>query len=111
MTHDAAESTASDCEFKIVRANTAAFRNPRTLAGLLEQEAQAGWTMVEKFDDMRVRFRRPRQARFDDARLPPGVDPYRTHYGMSPNSFAAVTVLLSLGLAAALIALIVLLVH
>ena len=111
MTHYAAEELANDFEFKIVRANTTAFRNPRAFARLLEQEAQAGWTMVEKFDDMRVRFKRPRQARLEDARLPPGVDPYRTHYGMSPAAFGVVTVLISLGFAAGLIGLIVLLVH
>ena len=37
--------------------------------------------MVEKFDDSRIRFKRPRNARDQDAYLPEGVDPYRTQYG------------------------------
>jgi hypothetical protein len=70
-----------DWEFKIVRANSPAFRKPEGLQKLLREEAVAGWTMVEKFDDSRIRFKRPRNAREQDAYLPEGVDPYRTQYG------------------------------
>jgi len=106
MAYYGAEDLANDYEFKIVRANTTAFRNPKALNQLLDQEARAGWTMVEKFDDSRVRFKRPRQARLDDAKLPPGADPYRTNYGMPPVTFGLVTAMVSMGLAAGLIALI-----
>jgi hypothetical protein len=37
--------------------------------------------MLEKFDDSRIRFKRPRSARARDVLLPEGVDPYRTQYG------------------------------
>jgi hypothetical protein len=37
--------------------------------------------MVEKFDDTRVRLKRPARARANDATL--GFDPYRTWVGMS----------------------------
>lgn len=50
-------------EFKIVRSNTGAFHSPVTLRKLIEEETQAGWTMLEKFDDSRVRFKRPVSAR------------------------------------------------
>ena len=33
-----------------------------------------------KFDDSRIRFKRPRSAREQDGYLPEGVDPYRTSY-------------------------------
>ena len=89
-----------DWEFKIVRANRPVFRSPTHLNRLLEQEAQAGWVMVEKFDNMRVRFKRPRQARLDDPKLPHGVDPYRVHYGMPPGAFAALLILTMFGLIA-----------
>ena len=77
-----------DWEFKIVRANRPVFRNPDTFRRLLEEESRAGWTMVEKFDNSRVRFKRPQRARFTDAQLPPDVDPYRVHYGLPPAAFA-----------------------
>jgi len=75
------EELEEDWEFKIVRANSPAFRKPEVLQKLLQEEAVAGWTMVEKFDDSRIRFKRPRSAREQDAYLPEGVDPYRTSYG------------------------------
>ena len=71
----------NDWEFKIVRSGTAAFRKPEVLNKLLEEEAQTGWVMLEKLDDSRIRFKRPRSARAKDAYLPDGVDPYRTQYG------------------------------
>ncbi len=67
-----------DWEFKIVRANIAVFRKPEALNDLLEDEAQAGWVMLEKLDNSRIRFRRSRSARAGDAFLPNDVDPYRT---------------------------------
>ena len=71
-----------DWEFKIVRSGTDAFRKPEALNKLIEEETQAGWVMLEKFDDNRVRFKRPRSARAKDAFLPDDVDPYRTQYGV-----------------------------
>ena len=82
----------NDWEFKIVRSDTAAFRKPEVLKKLLEEEARAGWVMLEKFDDSRVRFKRPRNARTRDALLPPGTDPYRTQYGMSSTRIGLLVV-------------------
>ncbi len=64
-----------------MRSGTAAFRKPEVLNRLLEEEAQTGWVMLEKLDDSKIRFKRPRSARAKDAYLPDGVDPYRTQYG------------------------------
>lgn len=101
MTTYSTDQLSDDWEFKIVRSNTRAFGRPSTLNRLLQEEARAGWTMVEKFDDQRIRFKRPRQARLDDAKLPPGVDPYRVHYGMSPFAFTLLIVACALLIVAA----------
>jgi hypothetical protein len=77
------EDLSNDWEFKIVRSESGAFRKPEVLKKLLEEEARAGWVMVEKLDDRRIRFKRPRSARARDVLLPPGIDPYRTWYGTS----------------------------
>jgi hypothetical protein len=98
MTTYSADDLASDWEFKIVRGNMSVFGKSSTLNRLLLEEARAGWTMVEKFDDQRIRFKRPRQARLNDAKLPPGVDPYRVHYGMPPVVFVILMVAAILGL-------------
>jgi hypothetical protein len=86
----------NDWEFKIVRSDTAAFRKPEVLKKLLEEEARTGWVMLEKFDDSRIRFKRPRSARTRDALLSPDVDPYRTQYGTSATRYALVVVALML---------------
>lgn len=65
-------------EFKILRANTAAFRNPDTLRRVCAEEAQAGWSLIEKFDDYRLRFKRPISSR---TLSNSSIDPYRTTYG------------------------------
>lgn len=93
MTTYSREELAQEWEFKIVRANRPVFRRRAKLDRLLEQEARAGWTMVEKFDNSRIRFKRPQQARLNDATLPPGVDPYRVHYGLPPSAYAALLML------------------
>jgi len=84
MTEYTSGDLKSDWEFKIVRSESGAFRKPEVLEGLIEEEAQAGWVMLEKFDDSRVRFKRSRSARARDGFLEDGVDPYRTRYGASP---------------------------
>lgn len=83
MTKYSSQELADEWEFKIVRSSTAAFKKPEALRQMLEAEAMAGWALVEKFDDNRVRLKRPRSARERDTGLPAEVDPYRTRYGPS----------------------------
>jgi hypothetical protein len=86
-------------EFKIVRANSRKFKSAETIRILCEEEAPAGWEMVEKFDDSRIRFKRRTNMRARDQYLPAGsVDPYRTLVGTSETGI----VVLVLGLCAAL---------
>jgi hypothetical protein len=87
------QDIAENWEFKILRSTTGAFRNPDRLRAILEEEARAGWTLVEKFDDSRVRLKRPARARAGDADL--GFDPRRTWVGIKPGVF---TLLVMLGM-------------
>jgi hypothetical protein len=96
MTEYTHDDLREDWEFKIVRSGSGAFRNPEVLNRLVEEEARAGWVLLEKFDDSRVRFRRPHSARSRDAFLPPGVDPYRTQYG-APAGRQAMVIAMVLG--------------
>ena len=89
----------NDWEFKIVRSESGAFRKSEALKKLIEEEARAGWVMLEKFDDRRIRFKRSRRARTRDALLPPGVDSYRTRYG-SPSAQYAMMAGVLIGLVA-----------
>jgi hypothetical protein len=97
MTGYTREDLDSDWEFKILRANTAAFRKPDDFRKVLEEEARAGWELVEKFDNSRIRFKRPLSARRHDAQLlSSGVDPYRVHYGMSPGAYSLIVIVIAL---------------
>jgi len=63
-------------EFKIVRSTWGKFSNREYLERIRKEEAQAGWELVEKFDQHRVRFKRRIDARSNDHLL--DFDPYRT---------------------------------
>ena len=93
---------AQNWEFKILRSSTGAFRNPDRFREAVDQEARAGWVLLEKFDNQRLRFKRPVSARSGDATLAPGMDPYRTTYGMSETRLAltiAISIFTAIGLA------------
>ena len=74
-------------EFKILRANTAKFKNHRFIQEVCQQEAKAGWEMVEKFDNYRIRFKRRTDQRKNDQFL--DSDPYRTYVGISSGALGA----------------------
>jgi hypothetical protein len=97
MARYAQDDLNGDWEFKIVRSATPVFRKPKELNKLVEEEARAGWIMLEKLDNSRVRFKRSRRARAQDAYLPDGIDSYRTHYGGAPTQYV-VTALVVIGL-------------
>lgn len=104
MTRYTPEELAEGWEFKIVRSTFGTFRNPATFQRVVEEEARAGWELVEKFDDSRIRFKRPRSARERDQILESGIDPYRTDLGSSQAVvigvlIAALLVLLMVGIA------------
>lgn len=80
------DDLAEDWEFKILRSATSGFKNPERLQSILQEEARAGWVLVEKFDNSRVRLKRPADAKRDDRGL--GFDPYRTNIGMSSARLA-----------------------
>ena len=80
-------------EFKIFRSGTGAFRHRDTLRDALDEEAQAGWTLVEKLDDHRVRLIRPTAASLNDLRL--DFDPYRTWFGVSNSGLVVRGVVVS----------------
>lgn len=68
-------------EFKVLASPGLAFRDPRALQRAVDEEARAGWTLLEKLDDGHLRFKRPVGERERDAAR--GLDAYRTRYGPS----------------------------
>jgi len=66
-------------EFKIVRSELGRFSRREVVQSLCEREARAGWEMVEKFDNSRIRFKRRVENRAKDQYL--DFDPYNTSLG------------------------------
>jgi len=109
MTPYTEKDLAEGWEFKILRSNFAAFRKPEKLQAILNEEKRGGWTLVEKFDDTRIRLKRPAgskvvQGDFDDA-----YDPYRTTVGVSQGGLAMAIFGVSAVVAVGFVVLIVLL--
>ncbi len=90
MTPYSADDLAGDWEFKIVRAAMGGFRKAAFLQQVLDDESRAGWVLVEKFDNCRIRLKRPAKARERDGKL--DFDPYRTDAGMSQVALSLVVV-------------------
>lgn len=73
-------------EYKIIRSATGGFKDLFKFRAVLDEEARAGWELVEKLDNSRVRLRRSTECRKGDAGL--GQDPYRTQVGISDGALA-----------------------
>ncbi len=83
-------------EFKMLRTSSGGFRSRKVLSRVCAEEAQAGWILLEKLDDRRLRFRRPIIARDRDNQCK--IDPYRTRYGIaeSVETWTTIIVLLAI---------------
>jgi hypothetical protein len=68
-------------EFKVLQSSGLAFRKRKVLQKVREEEALAGWVLVEKIDDGHLRFKRLASARVNDQNL--SFDAYRAQYGTS----------------------------
>src|SRR5262245_41800071 len=86
MTPYTLEELASGSEFKILRSATSAFKRPEFLKQVLDEEKHAGWTLVEKFDNSRIRLKRSASARADGSSTT--FDPYRSYVGISETTLA-----------------------
>lgn len=75
-------------EFKIVRAATQRFGNPEALRRVCEEEAANGWELLEKFDNSRLRFKRPVERRSSDTHA--ATDPYRSQVGVSEGQIVVI---------------------
>jgi len=109
MTGYTADELAEGFEFKILRSATGRFKDPGFLRQSLETEARAGWTLVEKFDNARVRLKRPAAARRGDAAL--GFDPYHTSVGITDVQLALTIIGIVLSALALILLVVLSLVH
>ena len=109
MTPYTPRDLAENWEFKILRSATGAFKDPAVMQRYLAEEAQAGWTLVEKFDNSRIRLKRPAAARQQDAQCT--FDPYRTRVGISEVGLGLLIAGSIVGGVAVLLTVIIVIVH
>jgi hypothetical protein len=88
MTHYSPGDLADGWEFKILRSRSGAFHDPEKLRAALQDEKRGGWVLLEKFDDCRIRLKRPAGAKVAVDDLESGYDPYRTILGVSDQAIA-----------------------
>jgi hypothetical protein len=96
MTTYKREDLTEGWEFKMLRSMRSTFKKPERLQAVLADESRAGWTLVEKFDDSRIRLKRPASAKEADGQL--DFDAYRTWVGISQARYILIIILLSLGI-------------
>lgn len=70
-----------ELEYKIIQSTTPHFAKAENLSHVLAEEAQAGWVLVEKFDNYKLRLQRDISHRSDDKGR--SIDPYRVQVGPS----------------------------
>lgn len=83
-----------ELEYKVIQAQTPLFASTPKMHEILEEEAQAGWNLLEKEDNYRLKLQRETSHRENDNKL--SIDPYRTTVGVSSmvtyGATAAITI-------------------
>ena len=69
-------------EFKTMQAQTPLFADSKKMQEILAAEAKAGWDLLEKEDNYRIKLQRDISNRDGDKSL--DFDAYRTNVGVSP---------------------------
>lgn len=88
-----------DWQFKIVRGD---FRTLEKVQAVMDEQAEWGWVFVEKFDNARVRFKRPASEAEQDVRR--DGNPYSTKSeAAKPGCGTAAALLLMIGVGSWLI--------
>lgn len=98
MTPYRQQDLIEDWEFKILRSINGGFKTQAQLNKVLHEEAEAGWVLVEKFDNDRIRLKRSIRDR--NKGIYSGIDPYRSYIGMTVNEFTNLVLGISLGVVA-----------
>jgi hypothetical protein len=70
-----------ELEYKIIQSQTPLFASTPKMMEVLAEEAKAGWSLLEKEDNYRIKLKRDVASRDDDKNL--DFDAYRSTVGVS----------------------------
>ncbi len=85
-----------ELEYKIIQSQTPMFTDTAKMHEILDQEARAGWRLLEKEDNYRLKLQRDISNRANDADL--DFDAYRTSIGVSSMITKGATALLTMAI-------------
>ncbi len=85
-----------ELEYKIIQSQTPMFTDTAKMHEVLEQEAKAGWRLLEKEDNYRLKLQRDISNRANDADL--DFDAYRTTVGVSSTVTKGMTAILTMAI-------------
>lgn len=85
-----------DLEYKVIQSQTPLFADTAKMHEILAEEAKAGWRLLEKEDNYKIRVQRDISHRANDSGL--GLDAYRTTVGVSSVVTYGATALITLAI-------------
>jgi hypothetical protein len=85
-----------ELEYKVITSQTPLFADTSKMHEVLEQEAKAGWRLLEKQDNFRIKLQRDISLRENDKNLE--IDAYRTAVGVSSVLTYGAAALLTAGI-------------
>ena len=85
-----------ELEYKVIQSQTPTFRDTAKMHEILDEEAKAGWRLLAKEDNYRLKLQRDISNRANDAGL--DLDAYRTTVGVSSTVTKGATALLTLAI-------------
>ncbi|MCB1665796.1 MAG: hypothetical protein KDI28_08425 [Pseudomonadales bacterium] len=83
-----------ELEYKVVQASTPYFAKWQNIESVMAEEAKAGWRLLEKCDNYKLRLQRDISHRANDKAL--GFDPYRSQVGLNNAVVYGVTTVVTL---------------
>lgn len=83
-----------ELEYKVITSQTPMFADTSKMHEVLEQETKAGWRLLEKQDNYRIRLQRDISERENDGSL--GFDAYRSTVGVSSTVTYGATAIFTL---------------
>jgi len=84
-----------ELEYKVVQSTTPLFATSKKIDEVMTEEAQAGWQLVEKYDNYKMRLQRDISHRANDKNL--GFDAYRSQMGVNNAIVYGITTVVTLG--------------
>ena len=88
-------------EYKTVQAQTPLFADTKKMQEVLAEEAKAGWDLLEKEDNYRIKLQRSTENRSNDENL--NIDAYRSTVGVSSMLTYGATALVTIIIVSAIL--------